>query len=110
MKPIPNPYRKTIFVCINERPPDKTRPSCGLRGGREIAAAFKQALREGGLSKVIRMSRTRCLDICEQGPSVAVFPECAWYTEVKAEDVPEILARHVPEAQIGEAGEAGAES
>ena len=95
MQPIPPPYRKTIFVCINERPPEKTRPSCGLRGGRDLAATLKQALKDRGLQGEIRLTRTRCLDLCEDGPNIAIFPEDTWYTHVKPEDIPVILARHV---------------
>ena len=99
MQSIPSPYRKIIFVCINERPPDKTRPSCGPRGGRELAAALKQALRDRGLNTEIRLTRTRCFDLCEEGPNMAIYPENAWCTHVKLEDVPEILARHVDEPE-----------
>ena len=94
MKPIPPPYTKLILVCVNEREAGKA--ACGGRGSFELFQTLKQTMRERGLAKEIRVTRTRCLGICEVGPNVAVYPEGTWYTGVKPEDLPDILERHAP--------------
>ena len=97
MQPIPRPYRKAIFVCINEREAGKA--ACGNRGSRALFQWLKQKMRDRGLNKEIRVSRTKCLGLCEYGPNIAVYPEGSWYTAVKEEDLPEILRKHVPEEE-----------
>lgn len=93
MQPIPRPFRKLILVCVNERETGKA--ACGGRGSYEIFRSLKQTMRDRGLNKEIRVTRTRCLGICELGPNVAVYPEGTWYSGMRPEDIPDLLARHV---------------
>ena len=85
MQPLPRPYRKAIFVCVNEREPGKA--ACGNRGSVALFKELKARMRELKLNKEIRVTRTRCLGLCEVGPNVAVYPEGTWYSAVKPEDL-----------------------
>jgi len=82
------PYKKIVFVCLNER----EAGVCCARGGSEaIHAKLKDAVKERGLNASIRVSRSGCLNRCGQGPNIMVFPDGTWYSGVAASDVPEIL-------------------
>jgi (2Fe-2S) ferredoxin len=56
---------------------------------------LKQELHKRGLSKQIRANTAGCMDACEFGPTVVVYPDNVWYGGVKLEDVPEIIERHL---------------
>lgn len=47
----------------------------------------------------VRANRSGCLDQCEHGPTVVVYPEGVWYGGVKPEDVVEIIESHVVKGQ-----------
>lgn len=88
------PYRKIIFVCVNERPPE--RASCRPRGGMQIAEKLKSLVKSMNLPYRVRVSKSQCLDLCEMGPNVCVMPDNVWYNGVTLEDVEEIIRRHLP--------------
>lgn len=56
---------------------------------------FKQLLAARGLKDTVRANRAGCLDQCEHGPTVVIYPEGTWYGGVQAEDVPEIIEAHI---------------
>src|SRR5260370_12011408 len=92
---MPPPFRKHVFICINDRSPGDPRGSCAQKGSESLLKAFKRALQEHGLSGSIRANRAGCLDNCAQGCSVVVYPEGVWYGHVTEADVPEIVERHL---------------
>lgn len=85
------PHRKIIFVCVNERPPED-RVCCAGREGAEIRARLKEMVKERKLANRIRVSQSGCMDKCEQGPNVMVFPDNVWYCRVTVADCEAILA------------------
>lgn len=87
--------QRHVFVCINERPPDNPKGSCKHRGGVDVRDTLKQALSARGLSKVIRANNAGCLDQCEHGVAIVVYPEQVWYGNVTPEDIPEIVEQHL---------------
>ena len=89
------PFRKHVFVCLNSREPDNPRGSCAQKGSEELHAAFKAALKARGLADEIRANRAGCLDNCELGCSVVVYPDGVWYGRVTPADVDEIVERHL---------------
>lgn len=92
---MPPPYERHLFICTNRRPDGAPRPSCAARGSEAIRDAFKKELAARGLNHRIRANASGCLDGCECGPSVVVYPEGFWYGELKLEDVPEIVEEHL---------------
>lgn len=57
--------------------------------------AFKQSLAAHGLKHEVRANKSGCLDQCEHGPTVVVYPDAVWYGRVKMEDVAEIVESHI---------------
>jgi len=89
----PVPFKKTIFVCVNAR--EGGRVACGNpgRGGLELCESLKNAVKEKGLKGKVRVARSGCLDLCEQGPNAFVYPGDEWLSGVTAADVPEIVKK-----------------
>ena len=92
MKKNPIPYRKTVFVCTHER--GAGRVACGNagRGGRELYEELKAGVKKAEL-KGVRVARAGCLDLCEAGPNVFIFPDGEWLSGVSPADAPEILKK-----------------
>jgi len=92
--------QRHVFVCINERPADHPRGSCKARGGVDVRDRLKSELTRRGLSKVIRANNAGCLDQCEVGVTLVVYPEQVWYGHVTPEDVAEIIETHLIGGQV----------
>ncbi len=84
------PFQKIMFVCVNRREPDET--CCAHRESEAIAAALKARVKALGLSRLVRVSKSGCQDLCAKGPNVMVFPDNVWYHGVSQADVERILA------------------
>ena len=95
-------FLRHVFVCVNERAADHPRGSCKLRGGVDVRDRFKSELTKRGLSKTIRANNAGCLDQCEQGVTMVVYPEQVWYGHVTPEDVVEIIEKHLIGGQVVE--------
>ncbi|KAA3602049.1 MAG: (2Fe-2S) ferredoxin domain-containing protein [Calditrichaeota bacterium] len=88
-------YGKHVFICTNERPEGSPRGCCANQDSAEIQIKMKAELKKRGMSKQIRANKAGCLNFCEQGPVVVVYPEGTWYKGVSAEDVEEIVESHL---------------
>ena len=88
-------FEHHLFICTNERDPDASRPSCLPRGGKKLKSALKDAIKHAGLKHRVRANESGCLDQCEHGPVVVVYPEAVWYGFVRLGDVDEIVSSHL---------------
>jgi (2Fe-2S) ferredoxin len=84
-----------VFICVNDRPPDHPRGSCAERGAPELVDQFELLIMEHDLVDEVRLIRTSCLDACEVGVTVAVYPDDVWYGRISMEDLEEIVERHL---------------
>lgn len=89
------PFSRHIFICCNRREPDHPRGSCDPTQEERLQKAFKKALAERGLNRTVRANKSGCLDQCEHGPTVVVYPDAVWYGHVTEDDVAEIVERHI---------------
>ena len=96
------PFDRHVFICTNQRDDGHPRGSCGTARGEALQKAFKQALADHGLARRIRANKSGCLDQCEHGPTVVVYPEAVWYGFVTLADVREIVARHLAGGEVVE--------
>lgn len=87
-------FDKHVFICTNERS-NPNRNSCGESKGMELVKAFKKSLFDRGMKGIIRAQRTGCLDACDYGPTVVVYPEGIYYGNVQLSDVEEIIEEHL---------------
>jgi (2Fe-2S) ferredoxin len=88
-------FEKHIFICENKREPNHPRGCCSQKGSAEIKDRFKKRLKELGLSSKVRANSAGCLDACEFGPTIVVYPGQIWYGGIKIEDVEEIIQSHI---------------
>ena len=88
-------YERHVFVCHNVRPAGAPRPSCTSDGTSALHTRMQQLSRDAGLGGKVRINKSGCLDQCEHGPTVVVYPEAVWYGNVKPEDAEEIVAEHL---------------
>jgi (2Fe-2S) ferredoxin len=95
-------YERHIFVCENQRPESHPKGSCAQKGGTAVRARFKQLVAEHGLKSTVRANMAGCLDQCEHGITVVVYPEGVWYGHVTLADVDEIFTRHIQGGEIVE--------
>ena len=88
-------FHKHVFVCTNDRGPDDPRGSCAQRGSNEVLESLKKEIHTRGLKRIVRPNKAGCLDQCEHGVTMVVYPEATWYGHVTPADVPEIVERHL---------------
>ena len=88
-------FEKHIFVCGNQRPPGNPRGCCDPSGQAKLQKLFKQKLAEHGLKGKVRANQSGCLDQCEHGPTVAIYPQNIWYGGVSVADVPRIVEQTI---------------
>jgi (2Fe-2S) ferredoxin len=96
---MPNP-KYHILVCTNSRPPGHPKPSCGAAGSQNILMGLNMGLMERGFQPgEVLVTGSTCLGPCEQGPTVLVYPDGTWYSQVKESDVTTILDEHIKKGQ-----------
>ena len=95
-------YQRHVFFCCNQR--DDTRPSCNAKGASELRDYAKKRVKELGLAGAgkVRVNQAGCLDRCEEGPVIVVYPEAVWYTYVDRADIDEIIEEHVRHGRVVE--------
>ncbi|MGD0761142.1 MAG: (2Fe-2S) ferredoxin domain-containing protein [Candidatus Sulfotelmatobacter sp.] len=88
-------FEHHIFVCGNQRPDGHPRGCCDPQGQAKLQKLFKLKLAERGLKGRVRANQSGCLDQCEHGPNIVVYPEAVWYGGVTEADVDEIIDSHI---------------
>ncbi|MFP5277863.1 MAG: (2Fe-2S) ferredoxin domain-containing protein [Acidobacteriota bacterium] len=88
-------FERHVFVCHNVRPAEAPRPSCSSDGKSELHARLNQLTKDAGLGGRVRINKSGCLDQCEHGPMMVVYPEAVWYANVNATDAEEIVREHL---------------
>ncbi|MGD9904053.1 MAG: ferredoxin [Vicinamibacterales bacterium] len=89
------PFDRHVFICGNRRDDGHPRGCCDPVGTEALHKAFKQTVADRGLARRVRANRAGCLDQCEHGPTVVVYPDAVWYGGVTLADVAEIVDRHL---------------
>ena len=88
-------FQHHVFFCINER--NDGRACCADRNAQALQEYAKKHLKildMNGPGK-IRINKAGCLDRCEEGPVLVVYPEGIWYTYIDEEDIDEIVDSHL---------------
>lgn len=89
-------YRRHVFCCTNERPPGDPRGCCSEKDAVKLRTYLKNQAKKFGLDDV-RINAAGCLDRCELGPTIVIYPEGIWYTYKTRDDLDEILRVHLIE-------------
>lgn len=88
-------YKHHVFFCCNQR--KNGEASCNDHGASDMRAYAKDRVKALGLSGPdnVRINQAGCLDRCELGPVMVVYPNETWYTYVDKADVDEIIEEHL---------------
>lgn len=87
-------FARHIFCCVNERPGDDPRGCCLAKGSPALRDYMKAQVRKLKIQKT-RVNAAKCLDRCELGPTMVIYPEGVWYTYRSEADIDEILQTHL---------------
>jgi len=85
-------YRSHVLVCGGT--------GCHSSGSSDIIKEFNNELEKNGLQNEVKVVQTGCFGLCAMGPVVIVYPEGAFYSRVKVEDVAEIVSEHLLKGRI----------
>jgi (2Fe-2S) ferredoxin len=94
------PFTSHIFVCCNRREPGHRRGCCDPDGSEKLREAFKHELKSRKLGPLVRANKAGCLDQCELGPTVVIYPQGIWYGRVQLSDVPRIVEETIVGGRI----------
>jgi (2Fe-2S) ferredoxin len=89
-------YSRHVFCCVNERAAGHPRGCCKDKGADKLRDYLKDAAKKAGL-KTVRINQSGCLDRCELGPNMVIYPEGVWYHYGSTTDLDEILQKHLVE-------------
>jgi (2Fe-2S) ferredoxin len=87
-------YAAHVFVCTNRRPEGHPRGCCAAEGSEKLRDYMKARAKELKIPD-IRVNTAGCLERCEFGPAMVIYPEGVWYRPATTEDVEEILQVHL---------------
>ncbi|MEO8847560.1 MAG: (2Fe-2S) ferredoxin domain-containing protein [Casimicrobiaceae bacterium] len=95
-------YKRHVFFCCNKRDaPERCCADANASAMQAYAKARIKALGQSGKDRV-RINKAGCLDRCEEGPVLVVYPDDVWYTYIDQSDIDEIVDRHVLNGEIVE--------
>jgi len=87
-------YRRHVFCCTNTREQGHPRGCCSDKDSVRLRNYMKVKARKLGLEDV-RINAAGCLDRCELGPTMVIYPEGVWYRCRTTEDIDEVLQTHL---------------
>lgn len=85
-------FRSHILVCGGT--------GCTSSHSETIIKVLEKELAAYDLSREVKVIKTGCFGLCALGPIMVVYPEGAFYSMVKAEDIPEIVAEHIVKGRV----------
>jgi (2Fe-2S) ferredoxin len=89
-------FDKHVFFCTNQRPAGEA--CCNDFEATRLRDYMKARVKTLGISTAdnrIRINAAGCLDRCEVGPVLVVYPEAIWYTYIDESDFDEIIESHL---------------
>jgi (2Fe-2S) ferredoxin len=95
-------FKHHVFFCTNQRAaPDAC---CANHNAAQMQAHAKDRVKQLGLNGAgkVRINKAGCLDRCDEGPCLVVYPEGVWYTFVDQHDIDEIVESHLRDGKVVE--------
>jgi (2Fe-2S) ferredoxin len=101
-KPPMSHYKHHVFFCQNQR--EAPEACCANHGSAAMRDYCKGRVKSLGLAGPgnVRVNQAGCLDRCEEGPVLVVYPEAVWYTYVDKADIDEIIDEHLVHGRVVE--------
>jgi (2Fe-2S) ferredoxin len=95
-------FKQHLFFCVNQRANGET--CCNQHDAEGVRGYAKQRIKELGLNGPgkVRVNTAGCLDRCDEGPVLVVYPGGVWYTYVDRADIDEIIHEHIQNGRVVE--------
>jgi (2Fe-2S) ferredoxin len=95
-------FKHHLFFCCNQREPGAN--CCNNHGAQDLRDYAKNKVKALGLAGEgkVRINQAGCLDRCDKGPVMVVYPEAVWYTYIDREDIDEIVTEHLQHGRVVE--------
>jgi (2Fe-2S) ferredoxin len=88
-------YDVHVFCCTNQRPTTHRRGCCGSKNAEVLCNYMCRRAMVTAAQQNIRINLSGCLNLCEYGPAMVIYPEGVWYHYETEADIEEIMERHV---------------
>ena len=85
-------YRSHVLVCGGT--------GCTSSGSQQIMEALKAEIAKNDLTEEVSVVQTGCHGLCALGPIMIIYPDATFYSMVKVEDIPEIVAEHLLKGRV----------
>ena len=92
-------FKHHIFCCTNRREPGHTRGCCAEKDADALRDYMKTRIKALGIAKT-RVNNAGCLDRCELGPCMVIYPEGVWYACKTKQDVDEVIKEHIQGGKV----------
>lgn len=92
-------YRQHVFCCINTRPEGHIRGCCSSKGSEKLQNYMKSRCQQLGIND-LRINTSGCLNRCELGPTMVIYPDGVWYHYETEQDIDEIIDQHLVKGQL----------
>ena len=92
-------YDPHIFMCTNRRPDDHPRGSCGARDAEMLRQYLRDKLKTSNVANA-RANMAGCMDQCENGPVLVIYPEGIWYRASTKQEIDRIVEEHLVGGKI----------
>jgi (2Fe-2S) ferredoxin len=96
-------YDKHVFFCTNQR--EDGSACCNNHGAQKARDYMKSRVKELDIAKDqnnIRINTAGCMNRCDKGPVIVVYPEGIWYTYIDKSDLDEIIEEHLKNGRVVE--------
>lgn len=93
-------FKYHVFFCTNQRAPGEM--CCNHHDAQAMRDYAKARVKQLGaaIPGKVRINSAGCLDRCERGPVIVIYPEAVWYTYIDREDIDEIVDSHLGQGRV----------
>lgn len=78
-----------FFLCNSFRANGEPQGVCNKKGAVDLLQYLQGEIADRGIDAIV--STTSCLNVCEKGPILVVYPNALWYHEITEQKIDEIL-------------------
>jgi (2Fe-2S) ferredoxin len=88
-------FKHHVFFCTNQR--ESGKACCENFESAKMRGYAKQRIKALGMNGEggVRINTAGCLDRCEEGPVIVIYPEEVWYSWLDESDIDEIIEQHL---------------
>ena len=81
---------RVILVCCSFRQGNDSQGKCFKKGASDLLPLLEEGLNDRKIDNVL-ISTTGCLNVCDDGPVMAIYPDGYWYGQLNEERLEKVL-------------------